>query len=253
MWLPPTRGGQGASFPAQQLVDAFPMKDGKLITDVTSGYAPANPYINRDPRFYYSILYNGANFRGSSTVTQSAVYTYFGAASDGMGVSTYTTRTGYYCRKMLNNESTGTTQRCMAEIRYAEVLLSFAEATNEFSGPTQEVYDAIEAIRRRAGLVPYALPAGLTKEAMRTYIRNERRVELAYENQRYFDTRRWKIAHDPEVVILRGVKWTKDGSTYKREDLVADARTFRHPAMYFFPVPQDEISRQPTFVQNPGY
>lgn len=253
MWLPPTRGGQGASYPGQQLVDAFPMKDGKAITDAASGYNPANPYINRDPRFYYTILYNGALFRGTSTVTQSALYTYFGAPSDGMGVSAYTTRTGYYCRKMLNNESTGNTQRSIPEIRYAEILLSFAEATNEFSGPTQDVYDAVNAIRRRAGLSPYELPAGLTKETMREYIRNERRIELAYENQRYFDTRRWKIAHEPGIVILRGIKWTKDGSTYKREDIVADPRAFNHPAMYFFPIPSVEMGRQPQFIQNPGY
>lgn len=253
MWLPPTRGGQGASYPGQQLVDAFPMKDGTAITDPASGYNPADPYINRDPRFYYTILYNGALFRGTSTVTQSPIYTYFGAPSDGMGVSAYTTRTGYYCRKMLNNESTGNTQRSLPEIRYAEILLSFAEATNEFSGPTQEVYDAVNVIRRRAGLSPYELPGGLSKEAMREYIRNERRIELAYENQRYFDTRRWKIAHDPEIVILRGVKWTKVGSTYKREDIVADPRAFNHPAMYFFPIPQAEIGRQEAFIQNPGY
>ncbi|WP_315814133.1 RagB/SusD family nutrient uptake outer membrane protein [Paraflavitalea speifideaquila] len=253
MWLPPTRGGQGASYPSQQLVDAFPMKDGKAITDAASGYNPANPYINRDPRFYYSILYNGALFRGTSTTAQSALFTYFGAPSDGMGVSTYTTRTGYYCRKMLNNESTGNTQRSMAEIRYAEILLSFAEATNEYSGPAQDVYDAVQAIRRRAGLSPFELPAGLSKEAMRDYIRNERRIELAYENQRYFDTRRWKIAHDPEVVIMRGIKWTKEGSNYKREDIVADPRVFNHPAMYLFPIPASEMGRQPLLVQNPGY
>lgn len=252
-WLPPTRSGQGATYPGQQLVDAFPMKDGKAITDAASGYNPANPYINRDPRFYYTIIYNGAPFRQSSTVTQAPIYTYFGAPSDGMGVSAYTTRTGYYCRKMLNNESTGNTQRCIPEFRYAEILLSYAEALNEFSGPSQEVYDAVNAIRRRAGLVPYELPAGLSKEQMRAYIWNERRIEFAYENHRYFDTRRWKIAHTPEVVILRGIKWTKDGSTYKREDIVADPRVFNHPAMYFFAIPQTELGRQPQFVQNPGY
>ena len=253
MWLPPTRGGQGASYPGQQLVDAFPMKDGKAITDLTSGYNPVNPYVNRDPRFYYTVLYNGAMFRGTSTTTQSPVYTYFGAPTDGMGVSSYTTRTGYYCRKMLNNEGTGNTNRSIPEIRYAEILLSYAEATNEFSGPTQEVYDAVQAIRRRAGLAPFELPAGLTKEDMRQAIRNERRIELAYENQRYFDIRRWKVAHDPEIVILRGIKWTKDGSTYKREDIVADPRAFSHPAMYLFPIPSTEMGRQKKFVQNPGY
>ncbi|MFT3823251.1 MAG: RagB/SusD family nutrient uptake outer membrane protein [Chitinophagaceae bacterium] len=253
MWLPPTRSGAGASYPSQQLVDAFPMKDGKAITDATSGYNPADPYINRDPRFYYSIIYNGAMFRQTSTVTQAPIYTYFLAPTDGMGVSSYTTRSGYYCRKMLNNESTGNTQRCIPEIRYAEVLLSYAEALNEVSGPSAEVYSAVEAIRKRAGLVPYTLPTGLTKDAMRKYIWNERRIELAYENHRYFDTRRWKIANDPEVVIFRGIKWTKNGTTYKREDIVADARSFNHPAMYFFPIPQTEIGRQKLFIQNPGY
>lgn len=252
IWFPKSRSGQSASYPSQQLVDAFPMKTGLPISDPASGYNPNDPYVNRDPRFYYSILYNGAMFRGNTTVAQSAVWTYQGAPTDGMGQAS-ATRTGYYCRKMISNEATGNSQRCIPEIRYAEVLLSYAEALNEFSGPTQAVYDAVEKVRERAGLSPFALPAGLTKEAMRSRIHAERRVELAYENHRYFDTRRWKIAHDPEVVILRGLRWIKEGNNYKREDIVADARAFNHPAMYYFPIPQAEMGRQPLFVQNPGY
>ncbi|MGV3765121.1 MAG: RagB/SusD family nutrient uptake outer membrane protein [Chitinophagaceae bacterium] len=252
IWFPKSRSGQSATYPSQQLVDAFPMKTGVPINDPTSGYDPNDPYVNRDPRFYYTILYNGAMFRGNSTVAQSPVWTFQGSAPDGMGQAS-ATRTGYYCRKMISNEATGNTQRSIPEIRYAEVLLSYAEALNEYAGPTQEVYDAVEAIRERAGLSPYQLPAGLSKEEMRSWIHAERRVELAYENHRYFDTRRWKIAHDPEVVILRGLRWVKDGSDFKREDIVAEARAFNHPAMYYFPIPQAEMGRQPLFVQNPGY
>lgn len=248
--MPPSRGGSSGSWPSQNIVDAFPMKDGVPIAQ-SSLYDPAKPYENRDPRFYNSIIYNGAMFRQRTTVTPGPVYTYQSAPTDGMGIST---RTGYYNRKMLNNESTGNTDRCIMEIRYAEILLSLAEAVNEASGPTAEVYDAIAKIRKRAGLVPYELPAGLNKDQMREYIRNERRVELAFENHRYFDTRRWKIAHNSDIQTLRAIRWTQTApNTYTRADITAEIRVFQHPGYYYFPIPQAEIGRQPQFIQNPGY
>lgn len=120
-------------------------------------------------------------------------------------------------------------------LRYAEVLLSFAEAENELSGPTQEVLEALNAIRLRAKLDPLA--AGLTKEAMRAAIRKERRLELAFEGLRYFDLKRWRIAEE----VLNNVK---DGIlTYRFEE-----------RFYHWPLPQTEIDKsQGVLEQNPDY
>lgn len=120
-------------------------------------------------------------------------------------------------------------------LRYADVLLMLAEAENEINGPTEIVYNAIRDVRVRSGMP--ALPAGLSKEEMRTRIRHERRIELAFEGLRYFDLKRWKVAKQ----ILNDVK---DGLTpYKFED-----------KFYLWPIPQSEIDKSNgVLVQNPDY
>jgi hypothetical protein len=90
-----------------------------------------------------------------------------------------------------STDATHNTSRCLPIFRYAEILLNYAEAANEFEGPTGNVYSAVEQIRVRAGLNPYQLPAGLSKEQMREVIRNERQIELAFEGHRFWDVRRW--------------------------------------------------------------
>ncbi len=106
------------------------------------------------------------------------------------------TPTGYYTNKMLDENIAANfihgSNRCFPLMRYAEVLLNYAEASNEYAGPTQEVYNAVELVRKRAGLQPYQLAAGLTKDQMREAIRAERRVELAFEGHRFWDVRRWE-------------------------------------------------------------
>lgn len=190
LWRPPSRGGGSntGSSPYQNLVDAFQMSNGKDITDATSGYDPNNPYANRDPRFDYTITHNGSvMYKVNSNPTP--IYTYVGEPNgDGLGAGT---PTGYYINKMCGENVVpnwfNTTQRCYPMIRYAEILLIYAEALNEYSGPTQEVYSVVEAIRERAGLNPYQLPLGLTQEQMRAVIQHERQVEFAFEEQRFWD------------------------------------------------------------------
>ncbi|MEJ7827556.1 MAG: RagB/SusD family nutrient uptake outer membrane protein, partial [Segetibacter sp.] len=134
-----------------------------------------------------------------------------------------------------------------------EVLLNFAEAQNEFAGPTAEVYKAVEDIRKRAGLVPFALKAGLSKNQMRDVIRNERRVEMAFEEQRYWDVRRWKIAESVYNKPLRGMQITKnpDGTfTYKIIDVSTPVFTSR---MYRYPIPYSEIIKNKNLQQNDGW
>jgi hypothetical protein len=123
-------------------------------------------------------------------------------------------------------------------MRFAEVLLMYAEAANEVDGPTAQVYDAINRIRARADIQMPALPVGLSKNEMRDAIRHERRIELAFEGFRYDDVKRWKIAEDVLNIA-------PDGSIY--------GKSFEKKN-YHFPLPQSEIDKNyGVLEQNPGY
>lgn len=263
----PSRGvGTLQTLPTQNLADAFGMVNGKAITDATSGYDANNPYVNRDPRFGYTLLYNGAVWYSNSTGTKTPVYTYDGAASDGYSALKYST--GYYWRKMMDenvaNNGGPNTERCWPLIRYAEILLSYAEASNE-ANDINTAYEQLKVVRRRAGIQAggdglYGLKAGMSKDEMRAVIMAERRVELAYEDHRYWDVRRWKTAMDNQNVTIMAMKITKVGSGYTYLKLpvnelaayINSKHTFVE-ANYFFPLPQTEISKDPNLIQNPGY
>lgn len=255
LWLPPSRGIPTGAYPTQELVDAFGMANGLPIRAAGSGYQENDPYANRDPRLDYTVIRNESKLLLYSTGLKETVYTYAGASPDGLGGSG--TPTGYYVNKMLDEEVTNsiftTSLRCLPLIRYAEILLNFAEARNEYSGPDQDVYDAIELIRKRAGLNPYTLPAGLTQDEMRTVIRNERRVELAFEEHRFWDVRRWLIAEEVDNRPVHGMQITRhDDNSYSYQTFVVRDRTFRRP-MYLWPIPQAEIFKSTDMLQNPGW
>jgi hypothetical protein len=265
IFLPPSRAGNGSgSFPYQGLVDAFPMSNGKPITDPTSGYDPNNPYANRDPRLEYSIIHDQSILlvrTGNGLVNGSApvnlflgTYNGFTTGQDAVHQGTIT---GYYNNKMLDPAAVASTlqyasNRCLPLIRYAEMLLNYAEATNEYEGPNMNVYMAVEAVRQRAGLNPYQLPAGLSQSAMRAYIQNERRIELAYEEHRFWDVRRWKIAPQTENVQATGMEVNRNGNAVSYKTFNVTKHSFR-PAMYLWPFPLSETGKSPTLVQNPGY
>ena len=257
LWRPPSRGGasNSGSFPYQNLVDAFEMSNGIAITDAASGYDPANPYANRDPRLDYTVTHNLSSIYVAYG-DLSPVYTYDGEPNgDGFGVGT---PTGYYGNKMCSDDVVPNyffhdSPRCLPLIRFAEILLMYAEAMNEFSGPSQEVYDAVEAIRQRAGLNPYQLPTGLSQDDMRKAIQHERQVELAFEEQRFWDVRRWKIAEQTDTQMMRGMRVKKNADntyTYTVEDV--RKHNFR-VAMYLWPIPQSETAKSTDLLQNPGY
>ncbi|MNL40279.1 SusD family protein [compost metagenome] len=138
--------------------------------------------------------------------------------------------------------------------RLGEFYLNYAEALNEASGPVTEVYRAVNRIRSRAGMP--GLPANLSQEEMRARIRNERRVELAFETHRYFDTRRWKISTQTDNGPIYGMNITegtslRDDNFFKR--MLVETRLFQGPKHYLFPIPQDEIDKNANMVQNPGW
>jgi len=262
LWDVPSRGGAAGPYAYQEMVDAFPMSNGLDITDVASGYDPNNPYRNRDPRLDYSIIHDSTLRMTFATNQPSPVQLYINTSvnppvpSSGDAVYKGTT-TGLYIFKMMDpnviNNSLSTSPRVLPLIRYAEVLLNFAEATNEASGPTPEVYAAVEAIRQRAGLRPYQLPTGLDQGAMRAAIRKERRIELAYEGVRFFDVRRWMIAEQTDNQMMHGMEVDRGpGAVVVYKSFNVRKHNFTK-AMYLWPIPLSEIAKSPSLLQNPLY
>lgn len=249
------RGDLGLTSPTQELVDEFEMVNGKMITDPTSGYNVQNPYINRDPRLAQTVFYNGQSWLGRT------VQTYDGGIDRPAGFGNATsgqTRTGYYMRKHLStagtNNSYTNAEHNFPIYRYAEILLNYAEAANEASGPTAQVYTAIQSIRQRAGLVPFALPPGLTQDQMRVRIRHERRVEMAFEEQRFWDIRRWKIAGSVLNGTLHGIQITQGSNgalTYKVVNV--NEASFDVSKMYLYPIPYQEVVSNANMQQNPNW
>jgi hypothetical protein len=264
IWLPPTHGVTSpAAYPYLDLVNAFGMKNGLALDDPNSGYDALHPYINRDPRFVNSFTYDQSLVQHYPELARIPVNVYIDASdaskiTSGQDAVHKGTPTGYYTYKMITRDVVSNwfntkSSRCFPLIRYAEVLLNFAEARNEYLGaPDNQVYDAIEAIRQRAGLVPYQLKSGLSQDEMRQIIRNERRVELAFEGFRFFDVRRWKIAGQTENLMMHGTEPVKTsaGTSYKTIDVRKHSFTDK---MYLWPIPISEVAKSAQLLQNPGY
>lgn len=272
-YLPSSRSGSFNTRPTQNLVECFPMNNGKAITDPASGYDPANPYANRDPRFNYTIIYNGSRYQRANT-GQDTVFTYLATASatnianssgDGYVPSGAAPNyTGYYCRKMCDstiaNNSSGQTNRGWPLLRYAEILLSYAEAMNEV-GQIQAAYDKIIEIRSRAGIEPggdglYGLKAGMTQTEMREIIRNERHIELVFEGDVHWnDICRWKTGEVVNNGRLRGMMITRSplDKKYTYTEVLGVANHTMTAKQYLFPIPALEIRKSPLMIQNPGW
>ena len=257
----PTLYGSGRCNPTQNLVDAFPMKNGYPIDHPESGYDPAKMYENRDPRFYMTIMYNGAKFAGTTVETFEGGKDMEGG-SEQANVSN-STRTGYYMRKWLSDKVKLASGQEVNDYHYSalfrqvEMHLNFAEAMNEAYGPTQEIdgksaRDAIYEIAQRAVyLSSYPYIDEVTnggKEVMREHIKNERRIELCFEGgHRFYDVRRWK---DPLNSTLKKIKIPADNSPSTTEDLYTLPYGEKH---YYCPIPQTEINKMPNLTQNVGW
>ncbi|TWR24814.1 RagB/SusD family nutrient uptake outer membrane protein [Mucilaginibacter pallidiroseus] len=258
IYLPPSRAGRGGGYPYQELVDAFPMANGLAITNPASNYNANNPYQGRDPRLAYTILRDQSTWITNASLSQIPINIY---TVDGKGVGVDAiyagTKTGYYGRKMLDpaavpNSFNGT-NRCIPLIRYAEVLLSYAEAANEFEGPSK-AYPIVERIRQRAGLNPYTLPAGLSKDGMRKAIQDERRLELAFEGHRFWDVRRWKLGDATQTLQMTGLEVQRNAAGVLQAYKLIDVRKHGFsPALYLWPLPAGEVAKSSLTLQNPGY
>ena len=272
-YLPGTRGGSNYSRATQNIAEAFPMKNGKAITDPASGFDPNNPFVNRDPRFRYTIIYNGSKYLNNSSV-QDFVWTFTGTGQTSDAYSAGA-NTGYYVRKMCDSTITNSVgtgpSRTWPLMRYAEILLNYAEAINE-TGQTSLAYPKLVELRARAGIDPgvdnlYGMKANMTQVEMRAFIQNERHIELAYEDQRWNDIRRWKIAmtlyNGGPSAYNRVMHVTRIGTagslttgigltfTYTIENTIR-LHVFR-PEMYLLPIQDAEIRKMPAMIQNPGW
>lgn len=255
-------GGWAGNSPLQNLVDDYEMTSGKTITDPTSGYNQNEPYANRDPRFYATILFNGAPYR------ERNIETFVPGGKDSRdGIDNWnTTKTGYYLKKYMNdayplqNPWGNAGFQPWIYIRYAEVLLNFAEAANESVGPdavptgaTMSARQAVNMVRKRVGVnMPDVIASN--QSAMREAIRRERRIELAFEEHRFYDVRRWKIADVTENKPAAGVTIAKTATGFTYTPKVAlDGRRFE-TKHYWLPIPRSEIQASGgQLQQNEGY
>ncbi|MDR0792380.1 MAG: RagB/SusD family nutrient uptake outer membrane protein [Chitinophagaceae bacterium] len=258
-----TKGGAETSWggqdPTQELIDDYEMDNGKEISDPTSGYDPQQPYKNREQRFYESIVYD------SNYWYDGIIYTRQGIGSPNeidLADKDDATQTAYYVRKRISDKITlgadnwsgYTSPQNYSYFRYGEILLNYAEAQNEAVGPDASVYDAINKIRARVSLPP--LPAGLSQAGMQKAIRRERRVELAFEDKRWWDLIRWNIAHINLNQPLHGMAIKANSSgvlVYTPVPAVGGDRRFDASKNYLFPIPQDVLDKNKQLQQNPGY
>jgi hypothetical protein len=250
--------GWGSDSPTQNLVNDYEMNNGIMpyLADGTinpaSGFDPSNPYANRDPRFYATILFDGSKWMGRPTET------FAGGMDSGTGpIDAWNASiSGYYTKKFVPEDipPTGSTLYPTTPwimFRYAEILLNYAEA--EFMlGHEDVAREYINKVRSRASVkMPAITDSG---EALKKRIQHERRIELVFEGHRYFDVRRWKIANETETKNIIGINILKaaDGTkTYTVKNLITRRWDDK---LYLLPIPRAEIDRSlNSLVQNPGY
>lgn len=261
--IPSVQAYKAGDCPSQELVDSYEMADGSIpilgynddkhlnpIINPLSGYDESNPYVNRDPRFYETVYFNGAYY-GDIHGGPYYVQSYVGGADGYLITDSHYTHTGYYQAKFINGTLTGSQSSGARyrKFRLAEIYLNLAEAENEANGPTDIAYTAVNIIRARANMPPLE---GLTQDQFRDRVRNERRVELAYEEHRFWDVRRWKILGETDRVIT-GMVWVKNGEDLSNSRVVVEERKSYEPKFRIFPIPLGDIAVLPNFEQNPGW
>jgi hypothetical protein len=244
--------GYGQCHPYHDMVQSYETLNGLLPAD-DPAFDPQNPYINRDPRFYMTILYDGAPFKGREVET----FLPGGRDSREGPISSWNaTETGYYLRKFIDESITnpGTTVQGNSPFiffRYAEILLNYAEA-KYFLGDEATCREYINKVRSRPGVnMPPVTDSGA---ALLARLQNERKIELSFEEHRWFDIRRWKIA----PVVMNSDATRID----IRKDLATGVKTYTVQTMYkrgftdknyLVPIPLAETQKNANLAQNPGY
>ncbi|WP_236973504.1 RagB/SusD family nutrient uptake outer membrane protein [Membranihabitans maritimus] len=246
-YAPVNLGGYALILPTDELQQSFEMADGSPF-DWNNPEHAANPFNNRDPRFYHTFIYQGLDYNGATVDF---------TGSEARFAFTYL----YYLKYVADLENNFWDSYVNWIIfRYADVLLMYAEAKNEVSGPDQSIYDALNQIRRRSGMPDVDQMKYNDQASLRDFIRNERRVELAAEGLRYFDILRWGIAED---VLNRNIKsldlsnWVDLPKDEEGNSLLpykdVQTRIFNPEKNYVWPIPQDAIDRAENLEQHPAW
>lgn len=264
--------GSGGLAATQNQVDAFFMANGKSIDESGSGYvtsgttnykAPGSPiatdtynqWVNREPRFYVNITYHNSvwlNTTYGNIITEMNNNGNSGKATGGNDYSV----TGYIVRKAMGLGNWRESNRPCILYRVGNLFLDYVEALNESTPGDPDILNYLNQIRDRAGIPTYGagvgqIPAPANQDLMREAIRKERRVELAFENVRYFDTRRWKIAETTDNGPINGLSISKNLPDFFTV-VPFETRVFtkRH---YLFPIPSKDVNSDDLMVQNPGW
>lgn len=237
--------------PTKKLVDTYTMSNGKDIIDPSSGFDPNNPYTNRDPRLRYSIFVSGDALPDGKIFKPEPN----SGTSDAIGNTYLASTTGFVLKKYINTEDYANPTNNGINIillRYAEVLLTYAEAKIELNQIDPSVVDAINKVRQRSDVSLPALPNTLTQAELRDAVRRERTTELAFEGLRTWDVRRWKIAETVIPGAVMGITYLVNGqlTTFKVQ---AFEKVFDKGRHYLWPIPQKERQLNPNLTQNPGW
>lgn len=241
--------GNSGTTPSQNLVDDYEVivdANTAVPFDWNNAAHADDPYANRDPRLGMTVLINNTTFKGR------AVESWFGGR-DAKPLSN-ATKTGYYLKKYVNENinliTNSTSAHTWVIFRLAETYLNYAEALNECQPGNQDVKKFIDLVRGRNGVKMPKVPDGLSQDQMRQVIRHERRIELAFEDHRFWDLRRWMLS-DLLSSRLKGVQITKnENETFSYNTIDVEDRIFE-PRMYFYPIPQNEIFTASGILQNP--
>lgn len=246
------RPGSNNTVPTKKAVDAFAMSNGLSINDPASGFDPLNPYDNRDPRLKYAIYVPG-ELMANGEILNSYPGSKTGDAVD--DPSTAKTRTGFYQRKYFTSDDLSDLPNSginLVHIRYADVLLMYAEAKIESNDIDDSVINAINQVRSRADVNMPGFDLSLRdQDELRKIVRNERLTELCFEGLRYFDIRRWGIAEDVIPGKVYGMTYVEDGEL-KTVDAGIN-KLFQANRDYLWPLPADELILNDNLVQNPNW
>jgi hypothetical protein len=235
-------GGSSVVEPVRALFDKYEYKGAQNAN---------NPFENKDPRWDFTAYYTGQPI-GTTTYNSWPGST----TSDRVSANEWATDYGYNLKKWIDydtykaNPSIGATN--MILIRYADVLLMYAEAKIELNQIDQSVYDAINQVRQRPSVEMPPVTTGKTQDELRALVRNERAVELAFEGLRLFDLNRWKIG-EVKAGIVEGMYYQEEGSNEWKVWTQGFERRFRADRDYLWPIPQAEIEINDKITQNPNY
>ena len=248
-------GGAAANAPTQNAVEFYENRDGSRVNwdqlIRTSPNNPTEPYANLDPRFQQSIAYNGCLWYPNPDMNVE----FYDAGEDGVtngreGVAAAKTEYSYGFRKYLTDyEKSSAGFKVMSPVmRLAEMYFIYAEASNEYEGPTAKAFDLIDAIRSRSGMPP--VDRTMDKDQFRTFIRKELAVEFYAEDHRYFDLKRWRTPEPTKIYNVHILKY-KD-NTYTYQKYLHQTRVW-YNYWYLHPFPYSEVNKNYGLIQNPGW